>query len=316
LAQEPRWLLSPRPEASVPPPRGGGRAADMADFPVPLQSLPRTTYRCRRECEGPQACLHIAESQSGETGWRVWRASRFLCRFLERAAAGPTPPFREGSAVLELGAGCGLVGIVCAHLGARVTITDLDIVLPLTSYNVQQNALPPECRGHAQVKQLRWGSDVRSAFPPGSFDLIVGSDLTWAIQWDGPLLLATLLQLVSEHTLIVVSLTLRPTQIQGWHDLFDHYFTITVLATDSDPELLQDPGDESACSAGTQSTACQSDDEYTLKYFDDSGDEGRAMNVLQLKPVLPLPPEDVIRELIRNTSSAKPAASRPVNDSD
>mmetsp|Transcript_22786 Transcript_22786/g.47253 ORF Transcript_22786/g.47253 Transcript_22786/m.47253 type:complete len:140 (+) Transcript_22786:407-826(+) len=138
--------------------------------------------------------------------------------------------------------------------------------------------------------------------------------MSWCIQWDGPLLLATLLQLVSEDTVILLSLVLRPTQIEKWHEVFGRYFAVAVVATDADSELLHEPADEGADAQLAARKA--DDDEYTLKYFDDSGDEGRAMNVLRLKPLLPLPPESVVLELLRSTSSAQPPAPSQLSDSD
>lgn len=45
----------------------------------------------------------------------------------------------SGLEVLELGAGTGLVGMVCGKLGARVSITDKDFVVPLIWANARQN---------------------------------------------------------------------------------------------------------------------------------------------------------------------------------
>jgi methylase of polypeptide subunit release factors len=44
---------------------------------------------------------------------------------------------------VELGAGVGLVGLALAAMGARVTITDIDKVLPLMRDNLAANGFDP-----------------------------------------------------------------------------------------------------------------------------------------------------------------------------
>ena len=67
---------------------------------------------------------------------------------LERLA----PSVVEGASACELGAGCGLPGLVLAARGARVVLTDLAANLPLLEENRRSNAhawaeeVPPTCR--------------------------------------------------------------------------------------------------------------------------------------------------------------------------
>eukprot|EP00978_Attheya_sp_CCMP212_P009236 scaffold21809_cov52-Attheya_sp.AAC.3 len=78
------------------------------------------------------------------TGLNVWDGAILLAKYLE---ARPNKVRTEcnaikvkGQRVLELGAGCGLVGIVAATLGAReVMLTDLPYALPLLTENVMAN---------------------------------------------------------------------------------------------------------------------------------------------------------------------------------
>ena len=70
--------------------------------------------------------IDLEEDAETAIGARVWRSSYLLARYLEVA-----PELVAGKSVVELGAGCGLVGMAAAELGAAtVLLTDLAGVLP------------------------------------------------------------------------------------------------------------------------------------------------------------------------------------------
>ena len=52
-------------------------------------------------------------------------------------------PLPAGMRCVELGAGVSLVGLALAAMGARVTVTDVDKVLPLMRRNLQANGYDP-----------------------------------------------------------------------------------------------------------------------------------------------------------------------------
>lgn len=63
-----------------------------------------------------------------------------------------------GARVLDLGTGTGLVGIAAACVGARVLLTDLPQLLPLTALNIEANAAAiREGGGEAVTAPLVWG---------------------------------------------------------------------------------------------------------------------------------------------------------------
>lgn len=105
----------------------------------------------------------------------VWRGATALCEWLE--GRGGAPPFAvAGSRVAELGAGCGLCGLVCAQLGAaRVLLTDYEPhVLALLARNAARNGLDAA----RAVRALDWLRPV----PPdlaGAFTAVVGSDVVY-----------------------------------------------------------------------------------------------------------------------------------------
>ena len=108
------------------------------------------------------------------TGRFLWASGGELAQF---CAAKP-PEFWEGKRVCELGAGCGLVGLTVAAMGAKETVLT-DQVTEGAASNLAANASaapglePSRCR----VAKLRWGvpEDYPAVAPP--FDVIVGSDV-------------------------------------------------------------------------------------------------------------------------------------------
>jgi len=87
----------------------------------------------------------------------LWDGAILLAAFL---AAQPDYRF-VGAKCIELGAGVGLVGIALAKMGAFVTLTDIDKVLPLLEDNLRANGIPERAMagggGWAAVEPLEWG---------------------------------------------------------------------------------------------------------------------------------------------------------------
>ena len=125
---------------------------------------------------GPQGDLTITLAQDpglyvsslDGTGAVAWGSSYVLADLLQRqgvplAVAGgqleKTKPL-EGCRVLELGAGTGLVSMVCSRLGAEVAATDgSDKVLGLLSKNAAANRRGEEDK-EMTVRRLEWGTTV------------------------------------------------------------------------------------------------------------------------------------------------------------
>lgn len=109
------------------------------------------------------------------TGGRLWDAGIVLAHWLASDKASSL----AGGSVIELGSGCGLPGIVAAHiLGGPIVFSDKEVVLPLTKRNVHANC------PHLQtfVLEVDWGIDehIRRALQPiktDSFDVVLMSDL-------------------------------------------------------------------------------------------------------------------------------------------
>lgn len=85
---------------------------------------------------GRLAVREVPNNQSDGTGLNVWDGALLLARYLEAC-----PDKVRCKRVLELGSGCGLVGIAAGMLGAaEVVLTDLPYTLPLMRENVDSNA--------------------------------------------------------------------------------------------------------------------------------------------------------------------------------
>ena len=74
-----------------------------------------------------------------KTATTVWDCSIVLAKYLEYQNTHKSPGFLQGKKVLELGAGTGLAGLASAALGALVTITDVEDVVPQLNRNIALN---------------------------------------------------------------------------------------------------------------------------------------------------------------------------------
>ncbi|MBN3322681.1 MT21E methyltransferase, partial [Atractosteus spatula] len=83
-------------------------------------------------------------------------------------------------AVLEIGAGTGLLSIVACLLGAWVTATDLPEVLGNLRSNLTKNTRGL-CRYNPQVAELSWGKDLEQTFPRSiyRYDYVLAADVVY-----------------------------------------------------------------------------------------------------------------------------------------
>ncbi|XP_068647017.1 uncharacterized protein [Aristolochia californica] len=142
-------------------------------------------------------------STPGVTGAVMWDSGVVLAKFLEHAVETGMLLLR-GKKVVELGAGCGLVGCIAALLGAQVILTDLPDRLKLLKKNVEANVEQGYAPGSATVAELEWGDDpdCKLTEPMPDFDVIYSEGAVTD-------LLATLQQLSSIHTTIFLAGELR-----------------------------------------------------------------------------------------------------------
>ena len=117
-----------------------------------------------------ESLYHISQ---GSTGLRTWQASFAMIEYL--SASG----ILQGQNVLELGSGCGLLGISCAFLGAsRVIMTDVPLLQDQIRANVGLNAQSLQSQGCClpTVQTLDWESDSLQDLNP---TLVLCADLVY-----------------------------------------------------------------------------------------------------------------------------------------
>jgi protein-lysine N-methyltransferase EEF2KMT len=121
-------------------------------------------------------------ASSGTTGFCTWEAALHLATYLCSESG---KRFVRGKSVIELGAGTGLVSILCAkYLDAkRVAATDgsAEIINHL-EFNMSLNGLKSSSRIETAV--LKWGQSLDGMFlddfdETRSYDLIVAADVTY-----------------------------------------------------------------------------------------------------------------------------------------
>lgn len=110
-------------------------------------------------------------------GALIWPGCVALCHFLENNQQQVN---LMDKAVLEIGAGTGLLSIVASLLGAWVTATDKPDILPNLTFNLLRNT-KGRSRYTPQVAPLTWGSDLDRDFPYPSYhyDFVLAADVVY-----------------------------------------------------------------------------------------------------------------------------------------
>lgn len=115
--------------------------------------------------------------------------------------------FWKTKRVCELGAGCGVTGIVAARLGAETVLTELGEEVDVVEENINANfplEQPELWREKVLVRpravEFFWGNDPSALQPP--FDYILGADIVYEVQ-HFDLLVRALQDVTGPQTVIV-----------------------------------------------------------------------------------------------------------------
>lgn len=155
------------------------RELDKLLYTGPLRSEQFVAFDNKQLAMSIMVEQEVKKQRLGEdsTGCVVWPSAHSMCAHLCAH-----PELVRGKRVVELGAGTGLVGLVCGALGAsEVVLTDLLPGVELLQKNV---ALNSAALGETPIKvaELRWGKEAaKKVMPSGcdGCDVVIGCEVIY-----------------------------------------------------------------------------------------------------------------------------------------
>ena len=123
------------------------------------------------------------------TGGCVWETSYLMAQWLRPQLAARQAAHGK-QRLLEVGAGCGLLGIAVAHMGCDVLLTEQASAMANLRANVEANPPAGSDGGTARALELSWtsASDVAAAAASGPWDVLAGTDVVYKAELVAPLL--------------------------------------------------------------------------------------------------------------------------------
>ena len=168
------------------------------DSYVPAQRSDRKNHELSKK-----SVLKLQQSYAA-LGTTVWDGSIALAKMFDNRAVFPLS-YLQTCRVLELGAGCGLVGIYLCLLGAKMTVlTDQQCCVKALEDNVASN-VAGVCRGRIKVMEYSWGNSSAELTKEGLFDLIVAAEVLYS-PTDSVLLAQCIPKLANPDSRIFVSM--------------------------------------------------------------------------------------------------------------
>ena len=185
-----------------------------------------------------QNCSHIEED--GGTGLNIWDGAMLLARYIEKV-----PNIVKNKRVIELGSGCGVVGIAAAICGCEeMVLTDLSYALPLMRENVERNKAAWEDKEVVvSCKECDWFQpppvDELLGHDNNKADLLLVADCVWLSSLIAPLL-RTLKLYTNDSTEVFITYQHRGKEA---HDMFmagiDEIFDVIDIDTLKEAGLVK-----------------------------------------------------------------------------
>lgn len=161
----------------------------------------------------------------GATGSVLWPAALCMIEKLDKLVPNGSNKMR----VVELGAGLGCIGnFLQRHKGCYVALTDVTEGLPLLQRNVDENF--SNNSDGPEVLPLRWGDEDQLSVlkVTGSYDMVVGSDITYRPEHIDALL-RTICSLLKPGGKIHISLQDRPGEAQSFRDAIARNMQLEIV---------------------------------------------------------------------------------------
>ncbi|MCJ1276720.1 hypothetical protein MMC21_004527 [Puttea exsequens] len=194
------------------------------------RDLSTTSFLTRRYSTESGVHMHICEEIGESIARHVWDAGIAMVAFLDSVvlqkqnmtalAQTLQQTHSSGSNVLELGSGCGIVGLQAANLFPQheVVLTDLPQAMEILTHNANLSS----SRGKTEIAIVDWSEQLPRPVQQRPFDIILVSDCTYNSD-SIPALVGTLYMLseVSPSVLIVVSTKRRHESEKIFFELMD-----------------------------------------------------------------------------------------------
>jgi hypothetical protein len=186
--------------------------------------------------------VHLDTSDDIElqTGGSIWHAGYELASYLIEH-----PELVRGKRVVEIGCGCGLVGIVAGALGAKsVLLTDLDIQLPVIQRNISLNqGLFDGSGSEVTAACFRFGSSVDALIDTDcmTIDIILGADIGYGIELYRPIV-SSLESIVAGRccSMILLAEEIRWKDIYNWYrECLESSFADVQLVASLHPNAMR-----------------------------------------------------------------------------
>ena len=144
------------------------------------------------------------EQSYAALGTTVWDGSIALAKMFDKREIFSTN-YLQTRRVLELGAGCGLVGIYLCLQGAKMTVlTDQHCCVKTLENNVALN-IPGVYRSKIKVMEYSWGNNTAELTKDGLFDLVLAAEVLYS-QTDSHLLAKCIPKLTNKDSKVFVSM--------------------------------------------------------------------------------------------------------------
>ena len=176
---------------------------------------------------GAAKTLEIAET-AASTGTKVWDCAVALARMFERhQGASSRLAIRPNERVLELGGGSGLLALALAALGADVTTTDAEQVVPHLRKTIDANA--DSVPRTPTVAALDWRDRDHAV---DAFPVVVASDVLVCVQWAEDVA-RVLAAVAAQARLVVVATQRRRDGVARFLEAAAAHFTVEELREDA-----------------------------------------------------------------------------------